>query len=160
MGSIGPDKGVIYLLQAWRKLNYKDATLVIAGRDSTSGFMRQLVETFGGGSIQLVGWVNKIEDFYNRISLFICPAASEGFNCEVLESMAHGRSSICSKNAGAVDLVAPDLRVTACDVDALADCIDKARKASHSSEQVRAIAEAYTWDKIKQRYVDVWKSLL
>lgn len=74
LGAVGPDKGLIYLLQAWRKLNYNNATLVLAGQDSTSPFVQSLIRQYGGGTIQLKGWVENVSDFYNSISLYIQPS--------------------------------------------------------------------------------------
>lgn len=159
----GPDKGLRYLLAAWKKLNYSDATLLLAGRDSTSPFVRSLVREFGGGNIRLLGWVDRIEDFYSQISLYVQPSVTEGFGIEVLESMAHGRVPLCSLGAGAADCL-PDERTafTPGDAEELAGYIDHARDwdltkfGGHHAEYVRN----FSWDKIRARYVSVWRGLL
>lgn len=165
LGSFGPDKGVRYLLESWKRLAYKDATLVLAGRDSTSPWAQHLVRTFGGGNIRLMGWVNKVSDFYNSISLYVQPSVSEGFGCEVLEAMAHGRAVLCSRSTGAADVLGADEYQTfpAGNAEELANVIDDAKTiyslpdyGSHNREK----AEAFTWDKIRARYVNVWRSLL
>ncbi len=167
LGSHGADKGVRYLLEAWKKLNYTDGSLlVLAGRDSTSPIARHLIERFGGGNIHLTGWQDNISDFYNSISLFVCPAATEGFNCEVLEAMAHGRAVICSQGAGAVDLVREagvGSLAYACDVQHLADLIDGAKNSWDLEQlglQARERAEDYTWFVIRQRYRNLWAEVL
>lgn len=163
MGAIGPDKGLIYLLQAWKKLNYKDAVLKIAGRDTLSSFMFQLLQHFGGGNIQLMGWVDKTSDFYNSLSLYIQPSVSEGFGLEVLEAMAYGRPVLCSEGAGAADLLGNHSVFKSRDVNRLAEMIDAHRKEVHLETMGkinRERAEQYTWDKIQARYVSVWKFLL
>ncbi len=163
LGSFGADKGVVYLLQAWKKLNYQDATLILGGRDSTSIWGRQLITQLGGGNIIVKGWVNDVSEFYNEISLFCCPAATEGFNCEVLESQAHSRTVICSRGAGAVDLVPPSHTVDACSEDQLAEKIDEAKKIwdlEARGKQAREVAELYTWDLIKQKYLELWKEMI
>ena len=45
MGSIGVDKGLIYLLQAWKNLNYKDAIFVTVA--SVGGTIRRRINPFG-----------------------------------------------------------------------------------------------------------------
>lgn len=75
LGSCGaPDKGLIYLLQAWKRLSYPDATLILAGHDSISGYVRDLIEVHGGGNIELRGWMQNVSDFYNSISLLVQPS--------------------------------------------------------------------------------------
>lgn len=185
LGAIGPDKGLPYLIQAWKTLNYKDATLVLAGRDSTSPYMRQLIHHFGGGNIELLGWVKNVADFYNSISVYVQPSATEGFGCEVLEAMAYGRPVICSDGAGAVDCVDSSGTFKACDVTSLAEKINQAYWVSKHDlypmkdgkfvedpsfpngkmdltavgKYNRELAESYTWDIIKQKYKDVWTEL-
>lgn len=165
MGSLGPDKGVRYLLEAWRKLNYKDALLVLAGRDSGMEYAQQMVAQFGGGSVYLAGWVKDPSDFYNSISLYVQPSATEGFGIEVLEAMAHGRLVLCSDGAGAVDVVREagvGSLVYARNAAHLADLIDAAKsnwRLDQLGLQSRERASLYTWDKIRQRYVDLWRGL-
>jgi glycosyltransferase involved in cell wall biosynthesis len=165
MGAYGPDKGVRYLMEAWKKLNYSDATLVLAGRGSeTAG--RWLYERFcGKGQVQIRGWVDYISSFYEDISLFICPAATEGFNIEVLEAMAHGRPVICSNAAGAADVVGNLWTIPGRDSNVLADAIDWVKKVGYEGltacgTGAREEASKYTWDKIRKQYVKLWKSML
>lgn len=166
LGAIGPDKGLIYLLQAWKELNYKDAMLVIAGRDSTNPFLLGLIEKYGGGCIHLAGWQNNVSDFYNSISIYCQPSASEGFGIEVLEAMAHGRPVICSDGAGAADCVDDNCGewIPARDYGSIADAIDIFKHNIHLVKKYGINAwnksKLYSWDAVKQRYIDIWKSLL
>ncbi len=165
LGAFGLDKGVRYLLEAWKNLNYRDATLLLGGHASNSDWVRQSIRNHGGGNIQLVGWINNISDFYNRLSCYIQPSATEGFGLEVLEAQAHRRLVICSEGAGASDLVPIEWRCKECSVDALARLIDDAKKLDRDSLNYvgitnRRIAEHYTWDKIRERYLKVWRELM
>jgi len=162
LGSCGaPDKGVRYLMEAWKRLNYADALLILAGRDSTSPWVRQMWQQFGGGNVHFAGWQEDVSSFYDSISLYIQPSASEGFGIEVVESLAAGRPVLCSRGAGACDVVAPTMTFPACDADALADAIHNARAGWHpDQEQCLRAAAKYTWGKVRQQYVDLWQSLL
>ena len=166
LGAVGADKGLRYLMEAWRKLNYKDALLVIAGRDSTSPFVTDFLwPRFGGGNVHFMGWVKDVADFYNQVSVVVQPSVSEGFGIEVLEAMAHGRPVICSNGAGAVDVVGPRDNVvfTAGDVDGLVGLIDQMKTVAHLEEygrQNRERAKELTWAKIRERYKVLWRELL
>lgn len=169
LGALGPDKGVRYLLEAWKRLNYKDAVLVLAGRDSTSDWARLLYHSFGiGSNVHFAGWQKDVSNFYNAISLYVQPSVSEGWGIEVLEAMAHGRPVICSNGAGAVDAV-PYTDSQTCragDVAHLAAQIDKAysqRSQTTSTElgqENRKVAEKFTWTAIHERYTQLWRGLL
>jgi glycosyltransferase involved in cell wall biosynthesis len=166
LGQPGPDKGLIYLLQAWKILNYKDATLTIAGRGTD--MLLPILRAHGGGSVYLRGEVDSTADVYNASSILIQPSASEGYGIEVLEAMAHGRYAVCSDGAGAADAIdTPVLGsvVRARDAEALASAIDAARSGPFmSSEWVearRARARGfYAWPIIHQKYIQLWEALL
>lgn len=189
LGAYGADKGVRYLLEAWKKLAYKDAVLMLGGRDSqTAG--RALYNTFGGGNVIFMGWIKNVSDFYNQLSLYVQPSATEGFGIEVLEALAHARPVFCSENAGAADVVPKDWRVKARDAKDLANMIEWAREGGIQLEYkeltgrewldqghylprigmgrnypafsaaLRDYVSQFSWDKIRQRYIDLWRSLL
>ena len=184
LGAVGPDKGLIYLLRAWKKLNYNDALLILAGRDSTSDFVQSLIYRVyreeeplilaSGGNkifrgvqvpphetIQLIGWVPRVDSFYQAISLYVQPSVTEGFGIEVLEAMAHARPVLCSTGAGAADVVPETWRFPAADVDALAEKIDQFRKADLGlmGKVSRELAREYEWQYIRKRYQKVWRNL-
>lgn len=168
LGSFGADKGVRYLLEAWKKLNYQDATLLLGGRDSVSDWALSLVARYGGGSILLAGWVKDVSDFYAKCSLYVQPSSTEAFGIEVLEAMAHGRPVLCSEGAGASDTV-PDFArgfvVPAGSADALAVGIEVSRKnkdvlgVSASTAMARH-AQSYDWKLVRQKYRDLYREVL
>lgn len=187
IGAYGPDKGLVYLLQAWKKLAYQDAVLLLGGRDSTKPELQKWVRHHGGGNIWFVGWVNDVSDFYNSCSVYVQPSVTEGFGMEVLEAMAHGRPVVCSKGAGAYELLeVPGIEPR--DVDGLANRIHEAYEIHTGAKKYypikdgkqmqdkdfpnglidlvalgnynRSIAEQHTWDKIKVRYQNAWRGML
>jgi glycosyltransferase involved in cell wall biosynthesis len=166
LGSAGsPDKGLRYVLEAWKKLHWDDADLVIAGHDSTSPWVRHLVEKFGGGNVRLLGWMDNISDFYSQISCYVQGSPTEGFGIEVLEALAHGRPVVCSSGAGASDVVSPQcgVVVSSRSSDLIAFGISEFRNdyiLSHCGEAAREQAKKYTWDIIRGQYVSLWKSML
>jgi glycosyltransferase involved in cell wall biosynthesis len=167
-----PDKGLIYLLQAWKRLNYKDAVLLLGGHDSNSEYVRALIQQHGGGSIITLGWVKEIYSFFNSLSLYVQPSVTEGFGLEVLEACSFGRPVLCSTGAGAVDVLGLGQKHSfvcgmyfdSCDVEMIASMIntykqDKSRLIE-DGEEGREQAKKYTWEIIRQKYVSLWQSLL
>lgn len=165
LGSCGaPDKGVCYLLAAWKKLDYKDATLVLAGRDSTSDWVQHLARTYGGGNIALAGWINNLEEFYNNISLYCQPSCSEGFGIEILEGMGFARPIIASTGAGASELLPYGLTFEPANVEQLAGLIDELKRRGSDLQplglSLRESAKKYEWGLIRQQYLRLWKGLV
>lgn len=163
LGQPGPDKGLIYLLQAWKMLDYTDAVLTIAGRGTEH--LLGMVRAFGGGNIYLRGWIEDPSEIYDGCSVYVQPSASEGFGLEVLEAMAHGRPVICSDGAGAADVAYRV--VSARNPQALADAIAAVRQVSvppdtvsdYMKNMARQRAERHTWPIIRECYADLWRSL-
>lgn len=154
MGQAGPDKGLRYLLEAWKKLDYKDAELVIAGNNIDS--VLPLWRTYGGGRLRLLGFVPALEDFYTHVSVYVQPSVTEGFGIEVLEAKAHNRRVICSDGVGAVDCLSTDrdLLFKAGDAEELARFIDHTKKVP---EQIRyVVGNTYEWERVRRRYVECW----
>lgn len=166
LGQVGPDKGIIYLIRAWKRLNYKDAKLVFAGRSSIE--LLPFVRAEGSGQIQLKGFVDSISELYNASSVYVQPSVCEGFGIEVLEAMAHGRPVIVSEGAGAADAITDGVTgfiVPKRDPKAIAEKIDWCYKNQDKLAQMgltarKHVAERYQWDDIRRKYVEEWTKLL
>lgn len=165
LGSPAPDKGLRYLLAAWRQLNeehpeaYREAVLVLAGPGTEQ--LARMVRHFGGGNVVLRGFVPDVSDFYNSISLYVQPSATEGFGIEVVEAMAHGRVALCSDGAGAASEV--PFTVPSRDAGALANAIERFRNRPDwkpHPEQTRGVWCTRTWPRIREQYVYLWRSVL
>lgn len=163
LGQTGPDKGVIYLMEAWAKLDYKDAVLNIAGRTSTNviGAARE----FGKGNVNVLGFVKSINKFYNSCSVYVQPSVTEGFGIEVLEAINCHRPVIVSDGAGAADCVGEcGIVFEKRNVKQLAAAINKLKNDHDLFVQManncHLQAQKYTWEKIRRQYQNVWKGLL
>lgn len=173
LGAVGPDKGLRYLLEAWRLLDVPEegpgrCTLLLAGRDSVSPFVTALIRHVFQGSlpatIRQLGWQDSVSAFYERCCLYVQPSVTEGFGIEVLEAMAHGRPVIASSGAGASELLPGGLVVPPGDPARLADAIRHLRgnptRAANLAAVLRAESASYTWAHIRATYVHAWMRLV
>jgi glycosyltransferase involved in cell wall biosynthesis len=165
LGAIGADKGLVFLLQAWKELNYKDGSkLVFAGKDSQHPFLRNLAATVLGdlySTVEFLGWQEDVNAFYDSLSLYVQPSTTEGFGIEVLEAMSRGRPALVSVGAGAADVVPETYKFGIGDVKGLAAGIDVIKNITESYPSIwHSMTGDYTWEKIRQQYVNVWRNLL
>lgn len=163
LGQCGPDKGLRYLIEAWSMLNYKDCVLNLAGSQSPS--LLPLIRHFQKGNYNIQGWVDSLKEFYNRCSIYVQPSATEGFGIEVLEAMSAGRPVVVSDGAGAADVVPnAGIVVEKCNSKQLADAIDMLKTneslRNHYMINSQRIAKEYTWDKVGEKYLQLWKGIL
>jgi len=109
VGSVGGNvirKGFIYLLQAWKELNIPNSKLLL--KTSKQELMKipkiwDLIKA--DQSIEIVDYVNDMEDFYGRLDLFVLPSIDEGFGMVVFEALACSLPVIITKNVGAGDFI-------------------------------------------------------
>lgn len=165
LGAVGPDKGVLYLIQAWAMLNYPDSSLILAGSgtETLEPFIRQVANQ---GQFKILGRVPNIADVYNACSVYVQPSVVEGFGIEVLEAMAHGRPVIASEGAGASDLVddSTGFVVPIRSPEAIAEKINwfknNRERIPEMGQRARRKARNYCWTAIRSRYTKSWRALL
>lgn len=167
LGEYGPDKGIRYLIESWGSLSYTDSTLILAGRQSETIGPKFINLVAKGGNFNILGYVKDVAEFYNHISVYVQPSATEGFALEVPEAMSYGRPVICSDGAGAADLVengSTGFIVPKMDINAIAEKIDWFK--NHQQEMYimggrsKSVVKNYTWEKTIEKYVNIWKFLL
>ncbi|WP_400767047.1 glycosyltransferase family 4 protein [Methylosinus sporium] len=99
-------KGYLYLLEAWKKLNLPNARLRLRAARGFDEFpvLRELAAQCP--SLEFVGYVKDMNDFYKSCDLFILPSVDDGFGMVLFEAMANGVPCIATSRCGAVELLA------------------------------------------------------
>nr|MBN1228518.1 glycosyltransferase family 4 protein [Anaerolineae bacterium] len=123
VGSTSLQKGVQYLLEAFRMLNLPDAELVLVGGKfpDSKAFLPQY-----DGLYTHIPFVRQAEllQLYNSASVFVLPSLQDGFGMVVYEAAACGLPVIITENVGAAVRDGVDgFIVPIRDPDALAACL-------------------------------------
>lgn len=175
MSQVGPDKGLIYLIQAWSELGYKDSELILAGSGTDSPFMESMIKQLApNGKFRLLGRVEDPSDVYNACSIMVQPSVTEGGGVTILEALAHGRPVITTKNCVGGDVIANGANgyiVPIRDSHEIAFWIKALRKdielvgsnpstLLHMSQNARASSLKYSWDNIERRYAELYREVL
>lgn len=166
LGSLGPDKGLKYLIQTWSELGYKDSTLIFVGKGTES--LESFINKYAtDGKFHLGGWTENTAQLYNNISVYVQPSVTEGFGIEVLEAMSYGRPVIVSNGAGAADVVSEGIDgfiVSKRDPKTIAEKIDwfknHPKELREMGNNAKEKAKEYSWDKTREKYINLWKELL
>ncbi len=104
-GNISLQKGVAYLLEAFRQWKEPNAELHLVG--SVSAEMASLLSRWPDSRINFYGPKKGI-DFVralSRASVVCLPSVHDGFNQVALQAMASGSPVICSANTGSEELI-------------------------------------------------------
>ncbi len=107
-GRLSPEKGVMQLVQAWKKINPKDRTLYIMGE----GPLRQKLERFIAAnelsSVKLTGFIphHEQKNIWDTCGLTVIPSlCEETFGMVALESWQHGAPVIVTPMGGLPELI-------------------------------------------------------
>ena len=168
IGACGPDKGLYFLIKSWESLNYQDGSKLIFAGPNTEKILPNFINAFAkAGNFNIWGYVNNIADFYNSISVYVQPSATEAFGMEVPEAMSYGRPVICSDGAGAADCITDGedgFVVPAMNSEVIAEKIDwfknNPQEIIRMGNNARVKSLKYQWKNTKDKYVRLWRSLL
>jgi glycosyltransferase involved in cell wall biosynthesis len=105
MGRVELAKGVGYLLQAWKRLNLRNAELLLVGECRPE--MVTLLNEYGKPNVRLLGMqsLENTAKLYRQSSVLVQPSVHEGLSMVLLEAMASGLPVIATNRTGAEDCV-------------------------------------------------------
>lgn len=99
LGRLVPEKGIQYLIQAFRAVE-TDKRLVIAGGSSDTDAFAQELEREGGkdGRVIFTGFVQgrALDELYSNAYLYVLPSDLEGMPLSLLEAMSYGNCCLTS----------------------------------------------------------------
>lgn len=161
-----PEKGLKYLIQAYRQVQ-TDKKLVIAGGTSdTDQFVKELKALAAGDDrILFTGFVRgqMLEELYSNAYLYTLPSDLEGMPLSLLEAMSYGNCCLVSDIAECTEVVedkamvflqgnVEDLREklqTACDREELVQ--------GYKKDATEFICGKYDWDEVAKETVRLYE---
>lgn len=166
LGRLVPEKGLRYLIEAFRQVK-TDKKLVIAGGSSdTDGFIRELHTLAEGDErILFTGFVqgDLLEELYSNAYLYTLPSDLEGMPLSLLEAMSYGNCCLVSDIPECADVVEDKAMIfRRADVK---DLRDQLQAACDNPEEVRKrkaqaadfICEKYNWDSVVTQTMELYR---
>lgn len=169
LGRIVPEKGITYLIAAFRQLD-TDKKLVIAGGSSdTDVFMQELKDmTQGDRRIIFTGFIQgqMLEELYSNSFLYVLPSDLEGMPLSLLEAMSYGNCCVVSDIAECTEVVEDKAVVFhKGNVESLRETLqelidDKSRVDEYKKSASDFICSKYNWDSVVDRTIELyWKTV-
>ena len=156
LSRISEEKGLIYLLDAWKLVRHDGWRLVIAGPDCKGhlNLLKEKIRAENIAGIEFTGAADiKMKDMlYRMANLFVLPSPTENFSMVTLDALAYGVPVICTR--GTPWRVLGEVKcgwwITPNDSRALADALQEAMSCSlqevnRKGLASRKIAERYSW---------------
>ena len=106
VGRLSEQKNPLTLLLSWQRVNAQQQyRLLIAGDGHLASSIRQLIEDWQLGNVELLGHRPDLRSVYHRASVFVLPSLSEGCSNALLEAMACGLCPVVSNIGGNTDVI-------------------------------------------------------
>lgn len=157
LGRIVPEKGVHYLIEAFKQLD-TDKKLVIAGGSSDSAEYYEQIQSAAATDprIVLTGFIEgqELAELYSNAYIYVLPSDLEGMPMSLLEAMSYGNCCLTSDIPECAEVV-EDHAVTfhksdIADLTAkLSDLLaNSSRVAELQATATNYITQKYNWDKV------------
>jgi len=160
-GALIERKGVHHLLEAWHRLDLRDAELWLLGNvhDEAKPYLKQ----FWRDNIRVLGFKRDLENYLNQGSVYVFPSRLEGSAKTIYEAAACGLPMITTREAG--DVVRDGVEgiiVQPGDVDAIAAAIEHLYRhpeivASMGAAARQRVVENFTWDLYRTRLLGAYE---
>ena len=154
-GALIERKGIHHLLEAWHRLDLKDAELWLVG--SVHDEAKPHLKKYWRDNIRVVGFARDVENYLSQGTVHIFPSQCEGSAKVVYEAAACGLPQITTREAG--DVVNADgegIIIQPGNVGELAAAIlelyrhpEKVERMSEAAR--RRVVDNFTWDHFRTR---------
>ncbi len=164
VGAISLHKGIVYLLEAFRRLALPDSELVLVG--ALFPEVRALLEDYEG-CYRHVPFVpqHKLVEYYQNASVFVMPSLQDGFGMVVYEAAACGLPVIITENVGAEIRDGQDgFVVPIRDAQAIAERLlylyQHPQKRMEMGHAACAYVQQFTWENYHRKIIGHYEELL
>lgn len=166
LGRLVPEKGVRYLIEAFKKIDTEKKLVIAGGSSDTDSFMNELKNLAqGDGRIIFTGFVQgqMLEELYSNAYIYTLPSDLEGMPLSLLEAMSYGNCCLVSDISECVDVVENmALIFEKSNVD---DLREKIQDACDNSEKVlkmkvhaaNFICEKYNWNDVVEQTIKLYQ---
>lgn len=166
LGRIVPEKGLHYLVEAFRQLD-TEKKLVIAGAASDTSDYAESVRKLAGDDdrVLLTGFVSgrPLEELYSNAYAYVLPSDVEGMPLSLLEAMSYGCACVTSDIPECADVLAgtgdtfPAGSVTGL-AARLKELLADPYRANALGETARKrVIEQYNWDSVVRKTIDLYQ---
>lgn len=104
VGNLSVRKGIVYLLEAFKKLNFKNKELILIGPIEKN--IKKKVEKYFSENIKYLSTIknSQLNMYYSNADVTVQPSLEDGFNLVIAEALACGCPVITTENTGGPDL--------------------------------------------------------
>jgi glycosyltransferase involved in cell wall biosynthesis len=163
-GALIERKGVHHLLEAWHRLDLKDAELWLVG--SVHDEAKPHLKKYWRDNIKVVGFKRDVENYLNQGTVHVFPSQCEGSAKVVYEAAACGLPHITTREAGdVVNNGVEGIIIQPGNVGELAAAILELYRHPETVERMsvaarKRVVDNFTWDHFRTRLVIAYEKAM
>ncbi len=163
LGRIVPEKGIHYLIEAYKRLD-TDKKLVIAGGSSDTDEYYASLKEKSGENVIFTGFVQgpTLEELYSNAYIYCLPSDLEGMPLSLLEAMSYGNACLTSDIPECSDVISDKgMTFKKGNVDDLADRLKELIADPDAVDALKAqsaiyITQKYNWDDVVRQTLKLY----
>ena len=166
MGRLVPEKGLRYLIEAFKQVDTEKKLVIAGGSSDTDEFTKELKELARDDSrIIFTGFVQgkELDELYSNAYVYTLPSDLEGMPLSLLEAMSYGNCCLVSDIDECASVVEDKAFVFK--KSEVADLQSKLQKACDDKEQVQKykdeaadyICQKYNWDDVVKQTLTLYQ---
>ena len=166
LGRLVPEKGVHYLIEAFKKIKTEKKLVIAGGSSDTDSYFQELKEKAGNDDrIIFPGFVQgkELEELYSNAYIYCLPSDLEGMPLSLLEAMSYGNCCLTS-DIPECATVLEDKGVTfkKSNIKDLKNkleelCTNEKKVKKYKSEAQKYILDKYNWDDVVEKTTKLYK---
>lgn len=166
LGRLVPEKGVHYLIEAFRNLQTDKKLVIAGGASDTDDYVRQLRDLAEGDDrILFTGFVQgkPLEELYSNAWVYVLPSDVEGMPLSLLEAMSYGNCCLVSDIPECAEVVEDRAAVfQKGNTENLRQCMqmlcdDPEKVAGYKQNARQFICEKYNWDNVVEQTLELYQ---
>ncbi|MGX8699055.1 MAG: glycosyltransferase family 4 protein [bacterium] len=166
LGRLVPEKGVHYLIEAWKNVSTEKKLVIAGGSSDTMDYMNTL-KAAAGENVLFTGFQQGqvLEELYSNAYLYVLPSDLEGMPLSLLEAMSYGNCCLVSnieECAGVVEdhgVTFERGNVAALNAQ-LRELLDNPALVQQYKDTASSfICGKYSWDDVVKRTLDLYRGV-
>lgn len=165
LGRIVPEKGIRYLIEAYKNVKTNKKLVIAGGSSDTNEFMNEITELAKDDErIIFTGFVQGqlLDELYSNAYIYTLPSDLEGMPLSLLEAMSYGNCCLVSDITECADVVEDKAVVfKKSNVDDLRSklqmlCNEEEIVKKYKNETAEFICSKYNWDEVVNKTLDLY----
>lgn len=164
VGRIVPEKGIRYLIDAWKNVNTDKHLVIVGGSSDSTSFMKEMQKR-AGDNVIFTGFQNWeiLEELYSNAYIYCLPSELEGMPLSLLEAMSYGNCCLVSDIPACTEVV--ENRAVLFEKNNVKDLTAKLQMLLDEPQTVckyregiaQYVTAKYNWDDVVDRTLELYR---